>query len=144
VQAPHYSYREGGTMVDANVAIVEGRRYSFGDLTFTGSTVYPPDQLREEMLDLVSEPYTDRRLADIPRRLEAYFKARGYYDVKDRRHRHAGRGARWSCAGAGDDFLGTGLPLRRRQRHRFAAPTAELSEEAVRQTKRQALQPGSR
>jgi outer membrane protein assembly complex protein YaeT len=82
VQAPHYSYREGGTMVDANVAIVEGRRFSFGDVTFTGSTVYPPDQLREEMVDLLSEPYTDRRLADIPRRLEAYFKARGYYDVK--------------------------------------------------------------
>ena len=29
-----------------------------------------------------SEPYTDRRLADIPRRLQAYYKARGYYDVK--------------------------------------------------------------
>ncbi|MDQ6626566.1 MAG: BamA/TamA family outer membrane protein, partial [Verrucomicrobiota bacterium] len=27
-------------------------------------------------------PYTDRRLADIPRRLQAYFKARGYYNVK--------------------------------------------------------------
>jgi outer membrane protein assembly factor BamA len=34
------------------------------------------------MVDLLNEPYTDRRLADIPRRLEAYFKARGYYDVK--------------------------------------------------------------
>jgi outer membrane protein assembly complex protein YaeT len=82
VQAPHYSYREGGTAVDANVAIVEGRRYSFGDLSFTGSTAFSPDQLREEMADLLAEPYTDRRLADIPRRLEAFYKARGYYDVK--------------------------------------------------------------
>ena len=82
VQEPHYSYHGDGTQVDVNIAIVEGRRYSFGDITFTGRTVYTPEELREEMADLLSEPYTDRRLADIPRRLEAYFKARGYYDVK--------------------------------------------------------------
>ncbi len=34
------------------------------------------------MLDLVEQPYTDGRLADIPRRLQAYYRARGYYEVK--------------------------------------------------------------
>src|SRR5438132_12280436 len=34
------------------------------------------------MSDLLQQPYTDARVADIPRRLEAYYKARGYYDVK--------------------------------------------------------------
>jgi outer membrane protein assembly factor BamA len=30
----------------------------------------------------LKQPYTDSRLDDIPRRLQAYFKGRGYYDVK--------------------------------------------------------------
>ena len=42
VQAPNYRYRDGGAQVDANIAIVEGRQYSFGDITFTGRTVLQP------------------------------------------------------------------------------------------------------
>ena len=38
--------------------------------------------LRGQMLDLLRQPYTDARVADIPRRLQAYFRGRGYYDVK--------------------------------------------------------------
>ena len=34
------------------------------------------------MLDLLSQPYTDHRVDDISRRLQAYYKARGYYAVK--------------------------------------------------------------
>jgi outer membrane protein insertion porin family len=82
VQAPKYTPREGGTVMDATIAIVEGRRYSFGDVNFAGRTVFAPEELREEMADLLSEPYTDRRLADIPRRLEAFYKKRGYYAAK--------------------------------------------------------------
>ncbi len=68
--------------VDLTIAIVEGNRYYFGDLSFGGSVVYQPEQLRAEMADILTEPYTDRRLADIPRRLQTYFKARGYYNAK--------------------------------------------------------------
>ena len=82
VQAPNYRYSADGTQVDANIAIVEGRQYSFGDVTFTGRTVYGAEELRKEIADLLVEPYTDRRVADVPRRLEAFFKARGYYEVK--------------------------------------------------------------
>jgi outer membrane protein assembly factor BamA len=38
--------------------------------------------MRGQLTDLLQRPYTEARVADIPRRLEAYFKARGYYDVK--------------------------------------------------------------
>ena len=34
------------------------------------------------MVDLLSQPYTDHRVDDISRRLQAYYKARGYYAVK--------------------------------------------------------------
>ena len=82
VQTPNYRYSADRTQVDAHIAIVEGRQYSFGNVTFTGRTVYSPDELREEIADILAEPYTDRRVADVPRRLEAFFKARGYYQVK--------------------------------------------------------------
>src|SRR5881398_254144 len=37
--------------------------------------------MRGQLTDLLQRPYTEARVADIPRRLQAYFKARGYYDV---------------------------------------------------------------
>lgn len=82
VQAPKFSPGGDRTQMDATIAIVEGRRYSFGNITFTGRTVFTPEELRQEMGDLLNEPYTDRRVADIPRRLEAFYKTRGYYQVK--------------------------------------------------------------
>ncbi|MCA1659899.1 MAG: hypothetical protein LC642_05080, partial [Verrucomicrobiaceae bacterium] len=82
VQAPTYDPEENGTVMNARIAIVEGRRYHFGNVSFAGSTVFSPDKLREELGDLLMEPYTDRRLADIPRRLEAFYKSEGYYEVK--------------------------------------------------------------
>ncbi len=82
VQAPHYSFNNGGTEVSATVAIVEGRHFSFGDVSFAGHIVFEPKRLRKEIADLLQQPYTERRLADIPRRLQAYFKKRGYHDVK--------------------------------------------------------------
>ncbi len=81
VQEPHVRER-AESVVDTSVAIVEGRRYSFGEVGFAGNTIYSPDKLRKEIADILVEPYTDRRLADIPRRLQAYYKARGYYSVK--------------------------------------------------------------
>ncbi len=47
-----------------------------------GQTVYGSEALRGQISDLLQRPYTEVRVEDIPRRLEAYFKARGYYDVK--------------------------------------------------------------
>jgi outer membrane protein assembly factor BamA len=82
VQPPRYSYRAGGTEVDATIAILEGRQYFFGETAFTGRTVFSAEELRNEMADLLQEPYTNRRLADIPRRLQAFYRERGYYDVK--------------------------------------------------------------
>lgn len=82
VQEPHYALSQDGTQMDIDVAIVEGRQYSFGNVEFGGNTVYGADELRKELDDLLHQPYTDRRVADIPRRLQTYYKARGYYDVK--------------------------------------------------------------
>src|SRR6266478_1389411 len=82
VDPPRYTYHDETNQVDAIIAIHEGQQYFFGNVSFTGQTVYAAETLRGQMLDLLQQPYTDARVADIPRRLQTYFKTRGYYDVK--------------------------------------------------------------
>jgi outer membrane protein insertion porin family len=82
VDPPRDNFRAESSEVDVTVPIHEGRQYFFGNITFSGQTVYGSEALRGQISDLLQRPYTDLRVEDIPRRLEAYFKARGYYDVK--------------------------------------------------------------
>ena len=82
VDPPRYTFHREISEVDVVMPIHEGQQYFFGNISFSGHTVYDAETLRGEMLDLLQRPYTDARIADIPRRLQAYYKARGYYDVK--------------------------------------------------------------
>ena len=82
VDPPHYDFQEQSNEVDVVVPVHEGQQYFFGSVTFTGQTVYGAEALRGQLVDLLQRPYTGARVQDIPRRLQAYFKARGYYDVK--------------------------------------------------------------
>src|SRR6267378_2436876 len=82
VDPPQFHFSEDGARVDVTIPVQEGRQYFFGDLRFQGNTVYGAEALRGQMRDLLSQPYTDRRVDDLSRRLQAYFKARGYYAVK--------------------------------------------------------------
>src|SRR2546421_6622746 len=82
VEKPIYHYAADGSKVDATIPISEGRQYSFGQISFSGQTIYGSEALQGQMLDLVEQPYTDGRVSDIPRRLQTYYRSRGYYDVK--------------------------------------------------------------
>ena len=82
VDAPQFHFSTDGARVDITIPVHEGRQYFFGDLIFRGNPIYDPATLRGQMLDLLSQPYTDHRVDDISRRLQAYYKARGYYAVK--------------------------------------------------------------
>ncbi len=82
VDPPIYHDAAGRTQVDATIPITEGRQYFFGEINFAGPTIYGPEALRGQMLDLTNQPYTVGRVADIPRRLQSYFRTRGYYGVK--------------------------------------------------------------
>ncbi len=100
VDPPRYRYIDNGTRVDVAIPIHEGRQYFFGDVSFSGQTIYGSEALRGQLLDLLSQPYTDARVADIPRRLQTYFKARGYYSVKVEASGDPAARAKWSCPGA--------------------------------------------
>src|SRR5881392_410054 len=82
VDPPRSKFEGQSPEVDVVVPIHEGRQYFFGSIVFTGQTIYGAEALRGQIVDLLQRPYTDARVEDIPRRLQAYFKARGYYDVK--------------------------------------------------------------
>src|SRR5438876_6486019 len=81
VDPPRYNFQEQSSDVDVVVPLHEGRQYFFGSVSFSGQTFYGAEALRGQIVDLLQRPYTEVRVADIPRRLQAYFKARGYYDI---------------------------------------------------------------
>ena len=82
IDPPRYTFHRETNQVDVVLPIHEGRQYFFGSVSFAGQRIYDAETLRGQMFDLLRQPYTDARLADIPRRLQAYFRARGYYEVK--------------------------------------------------------------
>ena len=82
VDPPRYTFQDEANQVDVTIPIHEGRRYFFGNVSFHGETIYGAEALRGQIDDLLKQPFTDARVADIPRRLQAYFKTRGYYEVK--------------------------------------------------------------
>jgi outer membrane protein insertion porin family len=82
VNDPRYTFRDDLNRVDVTIPIHEGRRYSFGAVRFRGQTIYGEEALRGQIEDLLNQPFTDARVADIPRRLQAYYRTRGYYEVK--------------------------------------------------------------
>jgi outer membrane protein insertion porin family len=81
VEPPAFHYARPD-LVNAEIVIHEGQRYFFGNVNFVGPTIYGGEALRGQMLDLLRRPYTEARLADIPRRLQSYYKTRGYFAVK--------------------------------------------------------------
>ncbi len=81
VEKPQYRFVQSD-LVNAEIAVNEGQRYFFGPVDFVGPTIFGAETVRGQLDDLLNQPYTDGRLADIPRRLQAYYKARGYYAVK--------------------------------------------------------------
>jgi outer membrane protein insertion porin family len=81
VEKPQYRFVQPD-VVDALIVVHEGQQYFFGNVDFIGPTIYGAETVRGQLNDLLSQPYTDARVADIPRRLQAYYKSRGYYAVK--------------------------------------------------------------
>src|SRR5438874_8189867 len=82
VDPPRSKFEGQNPEVDVVVPIREGRQYFFGHIAFIGQSVYGAEALRGQIVDLLQRPYTDVRVEDIPRRLQAYYKARGYYEVE--------------------------------------------------------------
>src|SRR6478672_5480224 len=53
VEKPIYHYAEDANRVDATIPITEGRQYSFGQIAFSGQTIYGSEALRGQLIDLI-------------------------------------------------------------------------------------------
>lgn len=82
IDPPRFVYHDDINQVDVTISIHEGQQYFFGDISFSGNAVYDAATLRGQIEDLLKQPYTEVRVDDIPRRLQAFFKSRGYYEAK--------------------------------------------------------------
>ena len=69
-------------------------------VNFSGETIYGSEALRGQLLDLLEQPYTDGRVSDIPRRLQTYYRTRGYYEVKVDAIGNPAAARQWPGAGA--------------------------------------------
>lgn len=71
-----------GTSAAITLVIHEGKQYHFGDIVLRGNQVFGPDVLRQELAEDLKQPYTEGRLAAAQRKLEDFYKKRGYFAAK--------------------------------------------------------------
>ena len=62
VEKPHYAFHDDTGMVDALISVNEGRQYFFGQITFSGNTIYDSELLRGQIKDLLDRPLPKRAL----------------------------------------------------------------------------------
>ena len=79
VGVPTVEFVNNRTQANITVPIVEGRHYSFGDVAIDGELIFPPGEVRKLIADQIPMPYTRPRVDDMQRRLEGYYKDKGYF-----------------------------------------------------------------
>lgn len=79
VGQPSVEYVNGRTRANLTVPIIEGRAYRFGAVTLEGPLVFPEKELRGLINDETKMPYTRPRVDSMQRKLEDYYKKKGYF-----------------------------------------------------------------
>lgn len=79
IDAPEYSFNESKTVASISLNIKEGIQYHFGKIRFEGDVLFPVDDLLAKVNEDTRDIYTDGRLAAAQRKIEDYYKKRGYY-----------------------------------------------------------------
>ena len=71
-----------GTRADVTIRIVEGTRYTFGEIGFAGDTLFPRPQLLKALGETVSGPFSPGQAVAMQRNLQSFYKAKGYYQAE--------------------------------------------------------------
>jgi outer membrane protein insertion porin family len=64
------------------VKITEGKRYTFGEVRFTGRTIYSESELMKLLDPRPEGPFATSRVTVMDRNLQSLYKARGYFNAK--------------------------------------------------------------
>ena len=71
------------TRADILVTIHEGAQYHFGKISFEGDIIfYPQRELLKEMEVFTNKPYTPLALTNLERKIDYFYRTRGYFTVK--------------------------------------------------------------
>ncbi len=79
VGQPSVVYADNRTRANLTVPIIEGRPYHFGAVTIDGQLVFPQKDLYTLLGDEPKMPYTRPRVDAMQRKLEDYYKKKGYF-----------------------------------------------------------------
>ena len=82
IDASAVQLTENETRADVNVRIVEGQRYTFGELGFAGDTIFPREQLVKALGEIATGPFSPGQAMAMQRNLQSFYKARGYYSAE--------------------------------------------------------------
>lgn len=81
IPSPIITLNATQTVADIALHIVEGTQYHFGKIRFIGPLIFPEDDLRAQIAEETQNIFTEGRLAAAQRKLEDYFKNRGYFEA---------------------------------------------------------------
>ena len=81
VGTPAVVYADNRARANLTVPIVEGQRYHFGEVKIEGELVFPAAEVRGLIADQIPLPYTTPRVDAMQRKLEDYYKKKGYYNA---------------------------------------------------------------
>jgi outer membrane protein insertion porin family len=81
VNPPEFTLNSDNTSAAISLTIKEGIQFHFGAIQFEGPVVFPRETLLAEIAEDTKAFYTAGRLASARRRLEDFYKKRGYFTV---------------------------------------------------------------
>ena len=81
IEEPVTNISRDRTRADVTLTIKEGQRYTFGDVTFVGSTIFPRAELVKGLGESLAEPYMTQRVNAMERNLQFFYKSRGYFQA---------------------------------------------------------------
>ena len=83
VDPPELVLSPDKTRADIVINIQEGIQYHFGKITFEGDIIfYPQRELLKEMEVFTSKPYTPLAVTNLERKIDYFYRERGYFTVK--------------------------------------------------------------
>jgi outer membrane protein assembly factor BamA len=71
-----------GSRAEVVVKIEEHGRYTFGDITFAGETIFPREALLKALVEPVDGPFSRTKVTNTTRNLQSFYKAHGYYTAE--------------------------------------------------------------
>ncbi|MCA9782077.1 MAG: outer membrane protein assembly factor BamA [Calditrichaeota bacterium] len=82
VERDSVSFNDDGKALRVDVWVYEGRQYTFGDVSFTGNTVYPGEFLGNQLLFKPGDTYNEQKYQRSLESLQDLYYNRGYIQVR--------------------------------------------------------------